>query len=190
MRTGKYPLCNRHPDDPNNQMNYPLVMKMNSHSRGRGMLLIKTPDDLPSDLSSQGFHSSQFHFEEYHKIRREYRAHVVGDKVIMLDRKVRKEGFERHWLKNKEHGYRNLKAKDSMISDDVRLECIKAVKYLGLVFGAVDFGITSDGELFIFEVNSCPGMRTKTKKVYSEAITEYLLNNYRIEICTEPSVTE
>jgi hypothetical protein len=57
--------------------------------------------------------------------------------------------------------------------NEVITESIKAVQALGLVFGAADVGINSNG-VWIYEVNTAPSLRTKTRKAYQKVIVKYV----------------
>ena len=52
---------------------------------------------------------------------------------------------------------------------EVESESIKAVEALGLDFGAADVGLNDEG-VWIYEVNTAPSLRTKTRKLYQKAL--------------------
>ena len=60
------------------------------------------------------------------------------------------------------------------IPDGARSLAHKAVKAVGLDFGAVDIGFTPGGGLVVFEVNSAPGIEGWEVEAYGDAILEYL----------------
>lgn len=137
---------------------YPILGRKIRHTRGLDInLILQRRDDrrTPSD-----------YYIPYIPTNREYRIHVVREKVIGIRGKYLdfpKQAVPH--IRNYKYGYRfrtpnvNLRAN--------RLEAaVNAVSSLGLDFGAVDLIIADDGQYYILEVNTAPSCSRKTGKAY------------------------
>lgn len=102
-------------------------------------------------------------YTKYIKKKDEYRLHVFRDKVFFVQRKARKKDVpddKVNWqIRN--HGNGFIFAHEGVdVPEKAKLDAITAVKQLGLDFGAVDVVHGTDGEFYILEVNTAPGMDT------------------------------
>jgi hypothetical protein len=109
------------------------------------------------------------------KAKDEYRVHVMTGKVIDFVLKRKRLGHEggTRGIRNHSNGW--VYARDGIVLPEaVKLNSIKAVQALGLDFGAVDIGVRED-KVFVYEVNTAPGLTGTTLLRYVEAIKrEYL----------------
>lgn len=145
----------------------PSVMKKIEGSRGEAMKLV-------SNLIIKKEEKQGFYFERFVECDKEFRVHVFNDFIIHIDRKCLRKGKEHHWIKNLER-YVYLEKDTDLLNLNTKIDCIRAVRCLGLVFGAVDVGFNSKSkEHYIYEVNSAPGLRTITREKYQKAIKEYI----------------
>jgi hypothetical protein len=113
----------------------------------------------------------------------EYRVHVFNEEVILYQKKSRKvdadglveiaEGetadvrnLASHWI------YRTENLKPTPQIEELALA---SVEVLGLHFGAVDIIKDAEGDLFVLEVNTAPGLgNTKTIEAYINAFEALL----------------
>jgi glutathione synthase/RimK-type ligase-like ATP-grasp enzyme len=108
----------------------------------------------------------------------EYRAHVVGGKVIDIQRKARQKAVadeDVNWkVRNLANGF--IYARDFDEEDlpaDLRDEALLAVKALGLDFGAVDLIFNKKHrKSYVLEVNTAPGLQGQTLDAYVKAFTD------------------
>lgn len=138
------------------------IFKTSYHSRGRGMILLENMADALNILSDG-------YFEERQVSNREFRAHIIDGKCVYVDEKRPRERGVKTVIKNMANGYK-FRRPLKEYHEDVILESIKAVEALGLDFGAADIGVNENG-VWVYEVNSAPSLRTKTRKIYEEALT-------------------
>lgn len=151
-----------------NTLNYPMLGRGKIHQEGNDIHLLLQPKDL--DFINSCFYT------EYIKKQKEFRVHIIGGKPVIISEKVFKGGPDDYnalcW--NREHKF---KLRDRRVLDiEVLGECVKAVNVLGLDFGAVDLLIGEDGNHYILEVNSCPRLDKKHRKLYAKELKE-LINN-------------
>lgn len=132
---------------------------------------------------------------------KEYRIHSFAEKSIRAGIKIPREGFKplspeaaaaltksglswqaflgknkgdlvHPWIRSFDAGWRI--SYDGFKSNKAMREIAnKAVKTLGLTFGAVDIGEKADGSLLVLEVNRGPGIEGNSIEVYAKAIQDW-----------------
>lgn len=145
--------------------------KLNGHS-GEGITLMS-----PERYHEVGVVPQVPLYTNYIRKTDEYRAHVFGDKVFFVQRKARKLDVpddEVNWqVRNHANGF--IYAHDGVdVEDDVKSICVKAVKALGLDFGAVDLIKTKTGRWYVLEVNTACGLEGTTLDKYVEQLKEFV----------------
>lgn len=115
-------------------------------------------------------------YVEYIKKEDEYRVHIVGDEVVLVQRKARDRSVENpNWqIRNHANGFvfvRNDVVYDPSVVEQAKL----ALKALELDFGAVDviFNV-KEGKAYVLEVNTAPGMEGTTVEDYASAFRNYI----------------
>jgi glutathione synthase/RimK-type ligase-like ATP-grasp enzyme len=112
----------------------------------------------------------------------EYRVHVVNDEVILYQKKSRRvdEEGEVDEPDDIEATVRNLstgwvyRTSNLRRLDRVEELARQAIDALQLDFGAVDIIMNEDGEVFVLEVNTAPGLgNTETREAYIEALSNF-----------------
>jgi glutathione synthase/RimK-type ligase-like ATP-grasp enzyme len=153
-------------DDLIEQFGYPIIGRQFHHARGTDINLILQKRDFRRVKSD--------YYIPYIPTNREYRIHVVRDKVIRVQGKYLDfpEQSVPH-IRNYATGYRFRTPNIKLKSD--RLEAaIKAVSSLGLDFGAVDLIIADDGQYYILEVNTAPSCSRATGEAYIKEFANLL----------------
>jgi len=117
---------------------------------------------------------------KYIKKAAEYRVHVFNGEVIDVQQKRNRKDFDteevNYQIRNYDNGW--VFCREDVDPDDTVLEeAIKAVKALGLNFGAVDI-IWNEyhARAFVLEVNTAPGLQGSSVQIYAKAIEEYCNN--------------
>lgn len=124
----------------------------------------------------------------------EYRIHSFDGKSIRAGKKVVRDGFElvkeaedwrpnanlsHPWIRSFDGGWR-IKYDDFMSNNTMRELAGKAIKALGLTFGAVDIGEIKNGDgnvsYKVLEVNRAPGIEGNSVAVYAKAIQKWVEN--------------
>lgn len=146
------------------EFGYPLLGRKRQHARGTDIKLILQERDLRKPCD---------YYTVYIPTKREYRIHVVGDKVIRVQGKFLDNPKQAvSHIRNYATGYRFRKPRLRLKPD--RLEAaVSAVKSLGLDFGAVDLLVADDGLGYVLEVNTAPSCSPLTLGAYAVALTEY-----------------
>jgi len=110
------------------------------------------------------------------KHKYEFRVHVFKGEVIDVQQKKRRNDYTgpNTGIRNHSNGYiyarSNINVPPLLLSSS-----IQAVALLGLDFGAVDVGYREhDSRVFVFEVNTAPGLVGTTLDKYVNTFKEYL----------------
>lgn len=131
--------------------------KLLNASQGAGIVIIKTPAELVHcPLYTKGILKAH-----------EYRVHVFGDKVLDVTKKRRRNEVDRSdYIKNLANGW--VYCRNDIEIPDNLVECAKkAIRALGLDFGAVDI-LYRKGVPYVLEINTAPGLQGTTLNKYVE----------------------
>lgn len=112
-------------------------------------------------------------FVKYIPKKEEYRVHVVDGEVIGVRRKVKDPKIlHPHSWKIRSHNNGFIFQKENLNPDpSIMEESLKAIKEVGLDFGAVDV-IWNDfrKKAYVLEINTAPGLEGSTIEEYAEAL--------------------
>ena len=170
------------------ELPYPIISKHIFGSRGTGNKKHDNQESLETWM--EGKDLSKYIFEKYYNYNREYRLHISKNGCFYTCRKMLKTEApqEARWYRNDEHCVWVLEENESFDKpvnwDNVVEESVKALKAVGLDFGAVDLRIQSsknkDGDLretpkfIVVEINSAPSCGTITTIKYAEELPKLL----------------
>ena len=136
---------------------------LNGHS-GQGIIVVQNVDDLPRNSPL---------YVKYFNGKNEFRVHVFNGQVIDYIQKKQRSGMEEgadKFVRSYEKGWVFCRS-DIIHSDLVKQEAIKAVRSLGLDFGAVDIRANGDcTKVKVLEVNTAPALSGTTLTNYVNAI--------------------
>ena len=110
------------------------------------------------------------------KHKHEFRVHVFKGEVLDVQQKKRKHGSgsSGSGIRNHANGWIYARC-DIDIPTGILEASVDAVRILGLDFGAVDIGYREvDKKVFVFEVNTAPGLVGTTLTKYTNAFNNYL----------------
>jgi len=123
--------------------------------------------DLLAHLSTGDYYT------KYREISQEFRVHVFQGKSIRLAMKVPRVEHPHPIFRSWGAGWKFSYGADAQKWASIPLRNLakRAVKALGLDFGAVDIGRQPDGVFFVLEVNTRPGLEGGTVEAYGRHIT-------------------
>lgn len=175
---------------------FPIIAKSFFGSRNKGNTKINNAEELNTWM--KGKNLSNYLFEVFHNYAREYRLHVTKDGCFYACRKVLKRDTpdEHKWYRNDEHcnwireDGNNVELFDKPNNwDDIVNDCVKALKSVGLDFGACDLRVQSstnsegnkrkEPHYIVVEINSAPSFGDVTKDKYIEIIPKLLNDKYK-----------
>jgi glutathione synthase/RimK-type ligase-like ATP-grasp enzyme len=144
-------------------------MILTGHS-GDGIVMY-TPKDIQFD---EGLTSKLY--VKYIKKEHEYRVHVFNGKVIDIQQKKRKVGFENrnNQIRNHKNGW--VYCRENITKPEGLEElAIQACACINLNYGAVDIIYNKkQNKCYVLEINTAPGLINQTANLYANNFKEYL----------------
>jgi glutathione synthase/RimK-type ligase-like ATP-grasp enzyme len=137
-----------------------VIGRPDKHTKKRGYWRCKSYEDVQRALRGTRKKRPATHFMEYIEADHEYRVHIFRGKSIRISEK------KFFMDANGKRDYTTIKPTGDM--KYVRRAAKKAVKAVGLDFGAVDI-LSRDDDCFTLEVNAAPGLGGSMPRVYAEA---------------------
>jgi len=138
---------------------------LNGHS-GNGIIIAEKADELVDAPL----------YTKYFNKKEEYRVHVFNGEMLYAQRKARKREVpddKVNWkVRNHDNGF-IFQLNGFVLPEVCKDVAIKAVKALGLDFGAVDVGYTN-GVAKVFEVNTAPGLTGTSIELYKDAVNNFI----------------
>lgn len=137
-----------------------LVGRPDYHMRGRGFWLCRTPQDIRRALAGTSRKAAATHFMEFIEASHELRVHIFRGKSIRISEK---------------QGYGNTYTtiKPTIEVKQARKAAKKAMRAVGLDFGAVDILVKDDGSVYVLEVNAAPGVGGTMPALYAQAFEDW-----------------
>jgi tetrahydromethanopterin:alpha-L-glutamate ligase len=126
----------------------PLVLKPLFGSQGRGLRLIRTPNDLPESAVVNGVYYLQCFVGVERDGFRDFRLLVSRGRVIAAMAR-----HSTHWITNVKRGARPVAV---VANDEMRELAVRAAAAVGAAFAGVDVLYDIDGRPTVLEVNSMP----------------------------------
>jgi RimK family alpha-L-glutamate ligase len=143
----------------------PLVLKPLFGSQGRGLRLIRTPDDLPQPAEVAGVYYLQRFVGVERDGFRDFRLLVSCGRVIAAMMRHSAE-----WITNIKRGGRPVTV---AANDDMKALAVRAAAAVGADFAGVDLLYDASGRACVLEVNSMPAW-SGLQKVTSASIAGIL----------------
>lgn len=134
---------------------------------GEGIVLVENGAELPVAPL----------YTKYIPKTEEYRVHVFKDEAFFVQRKARKKEVpdaQVNWkIRNLAGGF-IFANQDVDVPNEAKEAAVKAVKLLGLDFGAVDIIWNKKRDkYYILEINTAPGLAGSTLEKYAEQFRKY-----------------
>lgn len=174
---------------------YPIIAKKHFGSRGQGNTKIGSVEEMRTFLKETK-NLNKYIFEKFHNYAREYRLHVSKDGCFYTCRKMMKRDTpdENKWFRNDANCVWILEDNEAFDKpsnwEEIEGECVKALKAVGLDFGAIDLRVQSatnkHGELrdkpnfIVVEINSAPSFGDVTAVKYAEVLPKLLIDKYEL----------
>lgn len=151
------------------QVGIPVVARTKvASSSGKGIIMV--PNDEP--LSYDDFPDAPL-YTRYIPPEYECRVHVFNNKVIDYAQKKKRNGVEADpYVRSYKNGWVFCR-EGVVLGQEVLKLAVQALDALGLHFGAVDIVVGKDGNPYVLEVNTAPGLQGTTLSSYINAIEEY-----------------
>lgn len=152
-----------------------LVLKPLFGSQGRGLMLIRRPNDLLADANKTGVYYLQrfvgVERDGYH----DFRLLVVHGRVIAAMQR-----HSSHWITNVKRGGRPVAV---VVNDEMAALAVRAAAAVGADFAGVDIVYTADQQPTVLEVNSMPAW-SGLQKVTSANIAVIFVDALKAALAT------
>ncbi len=156
---------------------FPVLGRDRNHHGGLDIVIVKGNNIL--ELNNFDKIPDKDFYVEYIPSSAEYRVHVFNNRVARVTKKVfrghDREGneiSEKMMIKNDTYGWGHQHIEMEEFSKEFQEAALKAVRAIGLGFGAVDLLISAvNGKPYILEVNSCPRLNSIGLDIYTEMIS-------------------
>ena len=169
------------------ELPYPIIAKRHYGSRGQGNTKLDTPKELDKFLKTNS--PANYIFERFHNYAREYRLHVTEEGCFYTCRKMMKLDTpeEDKWFRNDANCTwfveSNPKFDKPINWDEIVEDCVKALKSVGLDFGAIDLRVqsakgTENPDYIVVEINSAPSFGEVTREKYFEMLPHLIQKKY------------
>ncbi len=169
-------------------LKFPIIAKLNFGSRGTGMQLLETQAEFNAFLTAKRSRLSEYLFEEYKSFSREYRLHVSEEGCFYTCRKMLKSETpdDKRYYRNDSNCIWIVETNPDFNKptnwNAIVTECVKAMKAVGLDFGACDVRVQgrkngenrANPEFIIVEINSAPSFGEGTAAKYIEILPKIL----------------
>lgn len=142
------------------QHHFTVVARTRLEGRdGEGIVLVKPGDSIPDAKI----------YTKFIPNCTEYRVNVAFDKTMGVQKKVPVPGAtHNHMIKTTGGGYGLHLLSESEIPHGLRPVAKAAVKALGLDFGGVDMIRTTNGQVYVLEVNTAPELTPSMVVAYAK----------------------
>lgn len=132
---------------------FPWLARKRHHQKGKDIVVYKNRAEA-IQVRDRGEHAF---FSVYIPIDVEYRVWVFQNKAFATYEKVYTgQGEYQGFMRNRRFGFEFSKRDNLVGNPTIEGPCIKAVKALGMDWGAVDIIKGKDGKYYVLEVNSMP----------------------------------
>jgi len=171
---------------------FPIIAKKKYGSRGQGMVKLDNQNQL--DVFTVNNNFENYIYEKFYNYSREYRLHVSSEGCFYTCRKMLKSDIPKNqrWFRNDSNSVWYIETNENFDKpsnwDDIVQECVKAMKAVGLDFGACDVKVQSatnkEGvkreypKFIIIEINSAPSFGEGTLEAYIKNLPLMLKNKY------------
>ncbi len=134
-------------------------------SQGHGITVAEPTNLPPAKL-----------YVEAIQVKREYRVIAIKDKIVTTMMKVpRHENNPNTDIRNLHNGWRfSINTVYPNEQAKVQTEAIKAIKALGLQFGAIDISLSTNYIPYVLEVNTAFALGPNNVQLFSEALNNYI----------------
>lgn len=162
------------------KLRFPVIAKPKGGSKGQGIVVFKTKDDLLNHKPADGDEPLDLYSEKF-DLQKEFRVICLKGKPLYIAERIpvnqkakalreSRDIFMEQGTHDKRSGYKWKERKfGNGIPEESDFEkiCKKTCDLLKLEILGVDIGVDSNGKLWLIEANTCPGLNNdQIVKIY------------------------
>jgi RimK family alpha-L-glutamate ligase len=156
-------------------LGFPVIIKQCNTSRGTGVFLAKNKKELEGVVAKlmKSEENKDIFLQEFIPNEFEFRVFVTGNMIGAVEKKIRTKKDE---FRNNVHlGAREEFVEADSVKKTILEAALKASKIANIQVAGVDVVEKKNGEVAVFEANSCPGI-TLNEKISPElnSLANYL----------------
>lgn len=159
-----------------------IVAKRVYGYKGIGMVKLDSLEQLEEFCKNTNL--TGYYFEKFYNYAREYRFHATQDHVFLRWRKLRTSEATERWFFNNSNcnwiGENNeLFTLPEALRSEIDMQCINAMRAVGLDIGAIDIRVSRSNEFIVLEVNSAPRMGNISNSLYAEELNTLIMSKIK-----------
>ncbi len=183
-------------------LKFPIIAKPDTGSKGEGIEVFKTKEDLTASKTEFQVFSEKFNLvKEFRVISINGEPVYIAERIPMNKKanslREGKDIFDREGTLSKRSSYKWRTVNFEKITDDekkLKKICKTINESLRLEFLGIDIGVDDKGKIFVIEANTCPGLnKNQITKIYEQVFKDFyerdldkhskqLLNKYDQEL--------
>jgi len=168
IRTPLYTLF-----DVNNNYTYPFLLRNAHHVAGKDIIIVESKEQLDT-LITESAVDGRYHVPYIHTDL-ELGIHFINGKIIKIFKKIPGEKVLSERIRSSVMGWKYYLISDLeqfKVAQDLTL---KTAELMGVKFGRADIGYNeNDKKYYIFEINTAPGLNSKTAELYATVLREII----------------
>jgi len=158
----------KHPYSKDDDVPVPAMARKRFHQSARGLWVCETQDAL-----TNAWRAGADYAQELINIKMEYRIHVFQGEIIRYCRKLPSVDNPGR-IRAIRYGWRFRGLRQERWRRSICRISKAALEALDLDFGAVDIATDTDGNNWLFEVNTAPGIDRSSLAVWVNALTNWI----------------
>lgn len=165
---------------------FPVIARPFHHSQGRNFYICKDKEELALKMK-EGYYA-----QEMVDKKDEYRLFILNNRIIEASIKEKMRPNADPMIRNHRRGWRFQRVRVADINQAMKQYSVSAAKVLALNWCAIDCCIATNGQPYIFEVNSAPGLIPRKAQKLAEKINIWLTEEkgYRLLGLTPPHIED
>lgn len=152
---------------------FPMLARPIRHKKGEKFFIIKHALEIMS------LPEDDYYYQKYLEKVNEYRVHVFFNKVIAVQKKQGE--FEKFECWNHKNGFIFEVTPWSKIPRGICKVGVDAIKAIELSFGAVDIIEDKEGNFYVLEINTAPGVCDYMGNKYTEIFKFLIKKNFEVK---------
>ncbi len=150
----------------------PLIARTNHHMKGRNFNIVEDSE------TAKRFLNKGYYLQKIIEKDTEYRIFIWKGEIFETNIKVPNPEMKQDYMvRTLDNGWRFRPVKWKRIPDPLKEHAINAVGLSQLDFGAVDCCVDTNGDFYIFEVNSAPSLFERKADKLAEKVKLWLNEN-------------
>lgn len=152
---------------------YPFLLRNAHHMAGKDIIIVESKEQLDT-LIGDSATDGRYHVPYIH-IDLELGIHFINGKVIKIFKKIPGEKVLSERIRSSVMGWHYHLISDLEQFKVAQTLTLKTAEIMGVGFGRADIGYDeTEKKYYIFEINTAPGLNSKTAELYATVLREII----------------